>query len=142
MSCNRIASRRCFDNMGESLQEFVTEFVVLFSFGAKALPVDSKNTRRLEGSCRKLPSVRWEQPRPSQNLAFSKGQDGEGATAFGEYLQRHLPLADEIEGVGLFTLMENELPSLKADVGGTSDYEFEVAVWKVIEKRMLTQNPF
>jgi hypothetical protein len=86
--------------------------------------------------------VRWEQPRPSQNLAFSKGQQGKGATPFGEYLQRHLPLADEIEGVGLFTLMENELSSLKADVGGTPHDEFEMALWKVIEKRMLTQNSF
>jgi hypothetical protein len=85
--------------------------------------------------------VRWEQPRPSQNLAFSKGQQGKGATPFGEYLQRHLPLADEIEGVGLFTLMENDLSSLKADVGSTSDYESEVVLWKIIEKRMLTQNP-
>ena len=48
--------------------------------------------------------------------------------------------ADEIEGVGLFTLMENELSSLKANVGGTSDYESEVVLWKIIEKRMLTQN--
>jgi hypothetical protein len=36
--------------------------------------------------------------------------------------------------------MENELSSLKADVGGTSDYEPKVVLWKIIEKRMLTQN--
>jgi hypothetical protein len=86
--------------------------------------------------------VRWEQPRPSQNLTFSKSQEGEGATAFGEHLERHPALADEIESVGLFTFMENELSRLKTDVGGTSDDEFEVALREVIEKRMLTQNSF
>jgi hypothetical protein len=36
--------------------------------------------------------------------------------------------------------MENELSGLKADVGGTSDYESKVVLWKIIEKRVLIQN--
>jgi len=128
--------------MREPLQELVTEIVVFFSFGAKALPVKSKNTRRFKRSCCKLPLVRWEQPRPSENLALSKGQDGEGAAALGDYLQRHFPLANEIKLVGISPLLENELPRLKADVGGTVDYESEVALWKAAEKLMLAQNTF
>jgi hypothetical protein len=38
--------------------------------------------------------------------------------------------------------MENELSRVKAHIGGTADDEFEVVLRKVIEKGMLTQNPF
>jgi hypothetical protein len=53
-------------------------------------------------------------------------------------LERHFPLADEIEPVGLFTLMENVVPSLKADIGGTAGYNLDVMSRQVNEKRMRT----
>jgi hypothetical protein len=114
--------------------------VVLFSFAAKAMTVHCKSTRGLDGFRRKLPSIRRKQPRPAQNIAFTKGEDVERATAFRTYRERHFPLADEIEFFSLFTLSENELPTLKADTGSTPNYEFEVTCWEVLEKRILYQN--
>jgi hypothetical protein len=123
-------------NARKSLQEFVAKIVVLFSFPAKAVTIHSERSSRIEGSGRELPAIRGKQPRPTQNIAVSESHDVEGTPALGGYVKLNSSLADEVELVGVFALVKNEFPSLKAHIRGATGNQFEVTCREISKERM------
>src|SRR5208283_3275058 len=108
--------------------------MVLLSFLAQALTIHSERAGRIESSSRELPSIRGEQPRPTQNVAFPEGYDAERASAFGGYVQLNPPLTDEVELAGVFALVKNEFSRPKAHIRGAADDQLEVTCREVSEE--------
>jgi hypothetical protein len=110
--------------------------VVAFGFFPKTLPVRGKRARVLDSLGGELPTVRRKKPRPPQDFTGVEGQDSQGATSFGMYPQRHLPLADQVKMISLLAFIENDLSGLEAYVGNAADNGLDMLRGQIMEKRV------
>jgi len=109
------------DDSAEALQELVAKIGVLFAPCAQTRSVEGKRPRELHGAGVKPPAVGWDQPRPTEDIALRDHLDDHGATLGHEDFEGHLALADSVEGVGLFALMEDVLSRLEAYIRSAVD---------------------
>ncbi len=111
--------------MGESFQQFVSKVVIILAFSPQALSVECDRARQIQRFGIKVPTVGRNEPGPSEDISLAKRLDGD-VTAFGrEQLKRNTPLAYEIELVGLFSFVKDELILLESHVGGTTSHKLQ-----------------
>jgi hypothetical protein len=111
--------------------------VIRLALITQALPIEDNGPCRLNGPRIEMPAVRRDHPRPAQEVAFPRRLEYERTTVCARYFQRDPAAANEIELMGLFTLSEDELIHVEANVAGAVSQQLNVPWFASIQEGMV-----
>src|SRR5271165_6007111 len=136
----------CIETLAQSrshfLYQLISQLVILFAFCAQALAIQRDRSGHLHRARVEPPAIRRYQPRPSEHLAAAQSLNRQAAVTRSNDFERNFSFADEIEGVGFFAFLKDELTGVESDVRRTSDYQLMITRVHPAKERMLSQNAF
>ena len=98
------------------LYQLVSQFVILFAFSAQALAIQRDRSGHLHRARVKPPAIGGYQPRPPEPLAPFQSLIRHGAATNKHDSERDPSFANEIDSVGFFAFLKDELIGVEADV--------------------------
>src|SRR3990170_748589 len=104
------------DDLGKPFHQFIAQVVILLALVPQTLPIQGDGARQFRGPGVEVPAVGRKEPGPSQHVPLVDRLDRHAPARGNRHLQRHRPVADEVEGIRLLTFLEDVLAAVEAAV--------------------------
>src|SRR5215212_5048721 len=85
------------DYVGEPLDEFVAQVMVIIAFSAEAPGIKSYGPGQVEGAPVEMPPVGREEPRPAEHVPFVEGFNGNWPAPRHEHFDSHFAAGDQVK---------------------------------------------
>ena len=113
-------------DLREARHQVVAELRVGLALLAQAGAVEARRAHEREGARVEVPAVGREEPRPADDLAGVDRLDRDGAAGRDERLERDAAVPQDVEGVRLVAVAEQQLALAKLDVAPAAGDQLEL----------------